>query len=258
MIDKKFFRSYYGPDHPKGPTVGLDVQTLKRGYARAGYFKWNKFDNVYNKKLQEAVRKFQQDNKIIPVTGYTGNATFDALKSAKKKGTKEPAIDAYGWYLFNKEKEAWESVNTEAGIRQAIVNVCMQLYSRRAYISYSQARPVAAIRYTQPPHLVKTLDCSGTAIYVYWAASAPSPDPTYGYTGYGNTWSLAKGGTRLYDEREVKKGDLAFYGSDLGHVAIVVATNPTRVVSMGSNSGPLYLDLRYRRDFRFFHRYQVL
>ncbi len=45
---------------------GDDVEAIKRAYGRTGYFPWQKFDKIYNKKLAEATHTFQAEHGIKP------------------------------------------------------------------------------------------------------------------------------------------------------------------------------------------------
>jgi len=76
-------RAMYGPNRPKGPTVGKDVQIMKFGVNRyeaellpeppGGY------TTTFGDALQEALVKVLQPQENIPATGNIGQATFDVI-----------------------------------------------------------------------------------------------------------------------------------------------------------------------------------
>lgn len=76
-------RPMYGPNRPKGPTVGKDVQIMKWGVHRyetgllpeppGGY------TTTFGAGLQEALVKVLQPQENIPATGNIGQATFDVI-----------------------------------------------------------------------------------------------------------------------------------------------------------------------------------
>ncbi len=82
-------RPLYGPSHPKGPSEGRDVKDfVKRTLNRlpavipvgADFFPKppGGFDEVYNKKTEQAVEVFQRFTSIQP-TGQFGQATLDEM-----------------------------------------------------------------------------------------------------------------------------------------------------------------------------------
>lgn len=70
-----------------------------------------------------------------------------------------------------------------------------------------------------------------------------------GYNGFGYTGTLIQNGKRV-SASNLKPGDLVFYGRHgISHVAIYVGSG--RVVSHGSESGPLLLSTYYRNDLQY-------
>lgn len=73
----------YGPDRPKGPTVGIDVQIMKFGVNR--YEKGilpepeGGYTTAFGNGLQLALQKHLQPQENIPATGNIGQATFDII-----------------------------------------------------------------------------------------------------------------------------------------------------------------------------------
>jgi hypothetical protein len=222
-------------------------------------------DNVYNATAVKATKTLQKRAKIEPVSGNVGKATFEASRYLKKKGSRtEYAWDAYRVDGYNQAVAAM-SVPTEAEVRKYIAEQLYIMYVNRDAISYSQERAVwAIINRVINPMYAKRIDCSGTAIYggalAFWhfrkeGINVPPYDPTYGNSGYGNTWSLIGGGRRV-SRSQAKVGDLVFYN---GHVATVanVSDGAVSVVSMGSNPGPLYLPDNYRSDIQQYRTYNL-
>lgn len=97
--DLTFVRPMYGPDHPKGPTVGPDVLAWKRVMWR-----WDarifpgpalEFDDVYNRRIANATRAAQRYWKIYP-SGNVGKATFDrSLRALRDRGAHRPLESAW-------------------------------------------------------------------------------------------------------------------------------------------------------------------
>lgn len=259
-----FYRPLYGPNvKGKKQARGQDVVAVKRALSRSGYMPWNTFDNVYNTKTVSAVHRLQQSNNVYPATGHYGPKTHNLLVSlhAKKK-PQEWSFDKYAEFLYDKARD--DRV-TKKDVVDFIVRVMFDMYEARADIDYSQMRPVYPIvQQITDPRRSRVLDCSGFLIYSWYLADrhfaakgvdVPSPDPKYGYSGYGNTWSLKDGGKRV-TEGTIQVGDCVFY---TGHVAIVVRTSPSiNVISHGSKRGPLYLPYRYRNDIEEIRRYEYL
>lgn len=222
-------------------------------------------NDVYNKATVDAVKKLQKKAGITPINGYCGPTTFEASKLLKKKGSKtELAWDAYREKLYN-DAVADMQIPTEDDVREFIAQQLYITYKFRDDISYTQFRPVyAVVNKVRNPALAKRIDCSGEAIYggalATWhfkkyGINVPPYDPTYKLSGYGNTWSLKKGGHRIV-RSQARVGDLVFY---TGHVAIVVNRqgDNVNVVSMGSESGPHYLPDEYRRDIEEYRTYDL-
>lgn len=75
-------RSLYGPDDPRGPTIGADVAIVKWGlnHVETNFFPRpaGGFDDVYNVRTVQAVQTLQRLNHI-EATGHLGQATFDVV-----------------------------------------------------------------------------------------------------------------------------------------------------------------------------------
>jgi len=75
-----------------------------------------------------------------------------------------------------------------------------------------------------------------------------------GYNGWGYTGTQIQNGRRLSSVTLARPGDLVFYGRyGITHVAIYVGNG--RVVSHGSESGPLLVSMYYRSDLQYVRTY---
>jgi len=95
----KLKRQMYGPDDPRGPTKGADVQILKWGLWKYedNFFKPPPHDQIYNAVTAQAVKTLQQlergkGNTTIKVaTGNVGQPTWDVVWNY---------LDAYRKYRY--------------------------------------------------------------------------------------------------------------------------------------------------------------
>ena len=75
-------RPLFGPDDPRGPTVGADVAIVKWGLNRVeeNFFPRpvGGFDNAYNRKTVDAVKVLQRLNDL-EATGHVGQKTLDVI-----------------------------------------------------------------------------------------------------------------------------------------------------------------------------------
>lgn len=251
----EFWRPMYGRQSRHGITVGGDVIAWKIALDRSGFFDhkyYLNYDNEYNSAVVAGTKDFQLHHGIDPASGNTGQLTFERMLATHKKGSTEWAFSPTAIRIYDTAREAGQKP-TESDVANFIVSALWDMYQYRDSINYSQERPTYPMvhRITDPRKAYK-LDCSGEINYsqvlAYWyfrakGVSIPAVDPLYGYTGYGNTWSIVKGGMRV-QERDAQIGDCAWY-HNYGHMARIVRLNPISVVSMGSQAGPLYLPLHY-------------
>ena len=94
-----FARPLYGPDHPKGPSVGPDVLAVKRVLWR-----WDPlvfpgpalaFDDVFNRRVANALRVAQRFWNLTP-SGNLGKTTFERmLRALRGRGVFEPRQSAW-------------------------------------------------------------------------------------------------------------------------------------------------------------------
>lgn len=235
--------------------------------SRAGYIDWvGDFTNVWNSNKVAGTKKLQKAHKLTPANGNYGPATHEVLRRHLNRKKDGWAFDQYAVQIYNDARIAG-TVAKPTEVRAFLVQVNFELVKYRDRLGYDQRRAILPIiRAIHQTYLADPLDCSGKAIYTRWLAKehflhrgiyVPSPDEDYFYSGYGNTWSLYGSGAAV-TVTNAQIGDLAFYGQSIGHVAEVVKLNPTMVVSMGSEKGPLYLPLFYRGDFHGLRRYPLI
>jgi hypothetical protein len=92
--DLPFVRALYPPDaHDKGKTPsddGPDVEAVKRAVSRAGYWKWQTFDQAYSNAFAHGgssgpgLEGFQHDHVDLqgkPPSGWYGSASHEALRT---------------------------------------------------------------------------------------------------------------------------------------------------------------------------------
>jgi len=96
-------RILYPPDHGKGPVKdGPDIKAVKRAISRAGYWKWQEFDDTYSNQFAHGnasdgpgVAGYQWANGF-DATGSYGEGTHDKLRKAKvPKGQPNAGEDCF-------------------------------------------------------------------------------------------------------------------------------------------------------------------
>ncbi len=219
----------------KQGTVGRDARAVKRALSVAGHMQWGGFTNTFGPFAVRALKGFQKAN------GLAQDGVYD-LADHKKLAL---YFDAYGAYLMG-----LEAVSPEEQKRRAIVATAMLGYAHRSTIHYTQTslRMWGVRNKLKPPKVPPYEDCSSFATWCYYVAGAPDPNgPAFNYNGYGYTGTQINAG-RSVRVQELKRGDLVFYGrqSVPSHVAIYVGDG--RVISHGSEVGPLLLARSYRSD----------
>jgi peptidoglycan hydrolase-like protein with peptidoglycan-binding domain len=234
------------PD-PKVPRLlelgskGRDVQALKRALRRAGHWpKGVRLSNTFDETTDNAVRDFQRASRL-EIDGEVGDDTFGALV---------PHYDAYARLLVDRVRKRMEKLASPSGKRQRIVAAAFVGYTNRDSIHYTQdARRMQGVREKiRVPRFPAFEDCSSFATWCYWVAGAPDPNGR-GYDGFGFTGTQIGPGTKVTEPRP---GDLVFYGWEPAprncprHVAVYVGNG--RVVSHGSETGPVLVALDYRDD----------
>lgn len=130
--------------------------------------------------------------------------------------------------------------------RAAVRAVAMYGYYRRDEIDYDQGQRAAD--FSPPPNVPAHLDCSSFAEWCYKSCGIDDPS-NQNYHPIGNTRTQVANGTAIHSINGLNPGDLIFYGgtpSYPGHVAVYAGNG--KVISMGSDPGPLILPINYRSD----------
>lgn len=257
----KLARPLYGPSHPKGPTAGPDVISVKRATARAfpDVFPWADFDLVYNKRLEDAWRQIQGDQHISPRSGQYGKLSHELLRAQRRDGY--PTEWAFDAIAINLMQAKWEDIHNpppdpEAQVKAACVDFMRKALTAANLWSYSWARPMSALG--RDPRLKQSSDCStGVTEVLYWAKMVTGvmiPDPNgRGWDGYGNTDTLWAANSSRIVTGTYEVGDMALYWAHLGHVTMCMEPGgPGSAVwwSNGSSSAPNTTSLHYRTDLR--------
>jgi len=217
-------------------TIGKDSFAVKRSIAKSGIGKWGEWGSVkslFGPYSVKHLKTFQQRHGLH-VDGVYG------LNTHKKMA---PFFDDYGVFLLGQVK----LISPEEKKRNAIVAAAMLGYTHRASLHYTESslRMQGVRNRIRPPHYPNYEDCSSFATWCYWVAGAADPNGL-GYNGRGYTGTQVNHG-RAVALGQAKPGDLVFYGWNRGiptHVAIYVGHG--RVVSNGSEIGPLLLSASYR------------
>lgn len=209
---------------------GTDVRGAKRAIWRANKLKLTAFTPIFGPIAVSQLKKFQKAHGL-KADGQLGPATLKKLA---------PHFDAYAFLLY----VGYAPGNKEAGQRKKIVAYATWGYNHRSLIHYAETRPMD--RLNDLEHLPITNDCSEFATKAYKYAGVSDPNG-FGYNGAGWTGTLAVHGKSV-SLAQAQVGDLVLYGPrpSYSHVAIYVGNG--RVISHGSEIGPLLLPIDYRSD----------
>lgn len=217
-------------------SVGSDVFAVRRALAKAGFGPWGKWSKVPRTMGPYLVRylKSFQKSRNLKVDGVYGIATHQKLMKY---------FDAYGAYLM----KSWKPPVRKSTKRETVVSAAMFGYHNRGSIHYTQSswRMYGVRNHIKPPNIPRYEDCSSFATWCYWVAGASDPNGL-GYNGQGYTGTQVNHG-KYVTLGNASAGDLIFYGWSRGiptHVAVYVGNG--RVVSHGSEVGPLFLPATYR------------
>jgi NlpC/P60 family protein len=157
-----------------------------------------------------------------------------------------------------------------AHARHLIATAAKVMVRHKNEIHYSQKanRQVGVRRHLSITHgdYPKTCDCSSTAWWMLWDALRRTygvkdivchTSPGWNPDGLVYTGSMYQHGKAVIHDKNLKIGDLIFYGDQGGgvpeHVAVYVGGG--KVFSHGSEGGPYILDLDYRGDRRMSRRF---
>lgn len=242
-------RPLFPPDDSqhRGPSVGDDVIAVKRAISRAGFWKWQEFDNVYSDGFAHGsvygsgVAGFQKKKGLTP-TGALGQPTLTALSEyiipAGLPNAGDLAFDAVAADLYR----GYVPTSPAEQAMKGYWDWAQDLISHEPVVHYSQQRPSKPLIGRQnPPVYPMYLDCSDSVTYLAWLSSegSLSPDPIFGFSGYGNTGSLIQGGFEI-SMKDIDKWAkdhliLNFY-RNADHV--IAVKSKTQAFSHGREAGP--------------------
>lgn len=242
---------------------GRDVQQDRRALTRAGFWPVNTsttphsfYDKaIFTHKLAMHVRAYQRAKKL-KVTGEIDRATHNSLAAPYRD--KAGKLHAYGRYgkagavvmadvakkLVAQEKYL---LNTGSVVARTVASALLSV-RHRALIHYTQGglRMIGVTRRIMPPDFPHWMDCSSG--YTWWKYAGGAPDPNrlgyngQGYTGTQSVWGIVYAWVRAPLTAAV------FYSNSRGviaHIAMVVVMG-SKVVSMGSENGPVLTTIAYR------------
>lgn len=210
---------------------GPDIVAYKGGLVHAGARpKGLSRSPLFGKRMRSEVRYFQKRHALVQ-DGVIGPKTYALLY---------PYMGSYARSLLRAANDRYQVKPVRDRVVQNALWCCQaQLYP---YFVYSQSRPWPVdhpFRTVNASHEVVT-DCSGFVGMIARWSHAPTPFPSFGWDGEGNT-------TTMVDElRSVAfpdPGDLILYDNP-GHVVICVKY--PYAVSFGAEPGPHKIDSRYR------------
>jgi hypothetical protein len=253
-----FKRPLYPPSYMGEKTLpGDDILAVKRTISRAGFWPWGQFDDVYYEKFSKGDRNrlgmlikgkqgvvgLQKRLKIQP-TGFYGKATHEAsLKLRVPKGLPHEGELIWDQSAINLYRGFEDLTPAEEKVKE-IFSWWQYLVDREPSVHYDQGRPINIIlRGEKPPRIPLSEDCSGTFLSCAWLAGAKTPDPWYGYKGYGSTDSLVHGGIPI-KESEIDKYCKThyvgvFYGPAIWNTKHMVAAKDSKTLySHGKEAGP--------------------
>lgn len=228
---------------------GNDVLAIKRALAHAKYRRWGfGFNRFFRRRLAQDIRRFQHDHGLR-VDGVYGPKTHAKLMHY---------FDAYGAYLMIKTKKRLAALAAPTG-KSAVVYQAMIAYNNRYKVHYTQGGSrMMIVRYRIKDlvawfrgHSYLYEDCSSISTGYYYIAGLPDPNGLH-YNGQGYTGTLAVHGRWV---SVPEPGDLALYGWGFPYHHVAVYVGGGRVVSHGSEIGPLLVSARYRGDLAMFRRY---
>ena len=212
---------------------GRDVSAVQRALRAAGFRNFGP-TGTYGKNTRNEVREFKRHHNIDHEVGY-GPKAHKALWPFFS----DKAIEQY--------RAAYNHLRVDH-IANAVIAAAMYGYHNNGVIHYTQdGRRMTD--FAPPPNVPNYTDCSGFATWCYKSGGAPDPNG-FGYNGYGFTGTMIQNGHVITTPQ---KACLVFYGHPVDHVAIYVGSG--RIVSHGSEAGPLLLDLNYRGDYNHMRRY---
>jgi hypothetical protein len=177
----------------------------------------------------------------IKEPGY-GPKTHAAMKPYMAKVPY--AVWLWNHYVLAKSPTTGQTEEGTVSKRQAVVNAALYGAQHEPSIHYTQSssRMYGVRNRIRPPAIPRYEDCSSFATWCYWLAGAADPNGL-GYNGQGYTGTLAAHGRRASTSRP---GDLVFYGGGFPYTHVAIYIGGGKVVSHGSEHGPIVCDMHYR------------
>lgn len=229
---------------------GRDVLAVKRALAHAKYRRWGFGFNIYFlRRLASDLKRFQHAHGLR-ADGVYGPKTHAKLMHY---------FDHYGASLMVKVSHKLKANNSHLSGKIGVVHAAMIGYNYRYKIHYTQS----SSRMMIVRHRIKDLaswmrrkgylyeDCSSFATGCYYIAGLLDPNGL-NFNGQGYTGTLAAHGRRVSSPQP---GDLVLYGWGFPYHHVAIYVGGGRVVSHGSEIGPLLLYMRYRSDLAMIRRY---
>lgn len=236
--------------HPrdlKRGMAGKDVLALQRALSHAGFHSWKLRTGQFGAQLEKDLKAFQKA-KGLTVDGVYGPKTHAKLAAVP------------GAYTAFEIDLILQTVETPMHKMQRIfLASAMQLYNMRSRVHYTQGWSrmwIVKHHITTVAELSRQLqvyeDCSSSMTGLYYIAGAPDPNG-FRYNGLGYTGTLGVCGQRWTSAFRPPIGALPLYGSSFPwkHVTGVVSSPEAasvRVLSHGTEAGPLLLGIDYRGD----------
>jgi hypothetical protein len=255
-------RILYPPDHGQGASPdGSDIKAVKRAISRAGFWKWQEFDDSYSNAFAHGgadgsgVSGFQRAHGIDG-TGSYGEGTHNALRNANvpkgQANAGQDCFDSTAAQLYKSYAPPKPPPSPVEQVQDYIVEFCEKALAHPGGWYYVQNRPVDT---TVDPTGTVHSDCSGSVIQIFGYAKAKSglnvPDPAkQGWTGYGNTDYYMDDWPHIGGSYVI--GDLGHYYAP-HHVVCCIKPGTWDTAdwwSFGSEP-PTRVKLGYRSDWRF-------
>lgn len=214
---------------------GKDVTAVQLALRNAK-FRHDAPTGKYGVKTKHEVGEFKKHHGIVQEVGYD-DKTHRAL------------WDDFGPVARELYEDVYDRIHT-LPLRQKIVEAAIVGYNNRAVMHYTQDSR-RGTDMAPPPNVPNYTDCSGFATWCYKSAGANDPNGL-GYDPIGYTGTMIEHG-KVVPLSSLSKADLVFYGHPVSHVAVYVGSG--RVISFGSEPGPLLLPTGYRPDVNHARRY---
>jgi len=235
---------------PKLPRVarrgmkGPDIYAHKAALSNAGFGKRLVLSPSFGAGLQYEVNAWRRHHGLR-ANGLIDQEMFGILRDGRRYGP------------FAAHQLALETSALKPSPDRLLSAASIFAYNVRGSIHYTEGseRMYGVRNHIHPPEIPRYEDCSSFATWLYYTSGLPDPNRR-GYDGQGYTGTMIDNG-RQVSVNEARLGDLVFYGWGFNgapkHVAMSLGHG--RVISHGSESGPLLLGIRYRSDLRAVRRY---